>query len=353
MRDYTIAAWLVLTIACYFAGSMLAHWPLPLALPVALLLAVLSLQVLIVSTGLFLPNRNNLRLVSAVCMLLLLAAALYFARQTTWLRFVAWQSVGLLALILGARALILGFAVAAPVALVLLWPYSPLAGIGVLALSHALLLFPTLQPNVQWLGPVVTRFATDKRELWLTIDDGPADDTPALLELLDRRNAKATFFVKGVLAERWPELIREIVARGHTVANHSQTHPSGTFWCLLPSRIRAEVEQCNRVLASLTGTRPRWFRAPVGHKNASVHPALAREEMRLIGWSARGFDAVMDDPQQILERILPRVKPGAIVVLHQGRPHSLRVIEHVLASLQERGYAFVIPDDAALRNTNR
>lgn len=353
MRDYVIAAWMVLTIACYFAGSLFAQWPLPLALLVALPLAFLAVQVPTVSVGFLLPNRNNLRFVSILWMLLLLAAALYFAQSVTWLRFVAWQSLALIALILGTRTVILAFAVAAPVALVLLWPYSPLAGIGVLALSHALLLFPTLQPNVQWLGPVVTRFATDKRELWLTIDDGPADDTPALLELLDRLHAKATFFVKGVLAEQRPEMIREIVARGHTVANHSQTHPSATFWCLLPSRIRAEVEQCNRVLASLTGKRPRWFRAPVGHKNASVHPALAREEMRLIGWTARGFDAVMDDPQQILERILPRVKPGAIVVLHQGRAHSLRVIEHVIAALQERGYAFVIPDDAALRNTNR
>ncbi|HJQ40996.1 MAG TPA: polysaccharide deacetylase family protein [Thermoanaerobaculia bacterium] len=353
MRDYTIAAWLVLTVACYFAGSLFAHWPLPLALLVSLLLATLAVQALPVSLGLILPNRDNLRFNSAVCLLVLVAAAVYFAQSETWLRFVAWQSLALIALILGTRAVILAFAVAAPVALVLLWPTSPLAGIGVVALSHALLLFPTLQPNVQWLGPVVTRFATDKRELWLTIDDGPADDTPALLDLLDRRNAKATFFVKGMLAEQRPELIGEIVARGHSVANHSQTHPSGTFWCLLPSRVRAEVEQCNRVLAPLTGKKPRWFRAPVGHKNASVHPTLAREEMRLIGWTARGFDAVMDDPRQILDRILPRVKPGAIVVLHQGRAHSLRVIEHVLDALQERGYALVIPDDAALRNTNR
>jgi len=236
---------------------------------------------------------------------------------------------------------------------VLLWPRNPLAGIGVLALSHMLLLYPTLRPNAQWLGPVVTRFETERRELWLTIDDGPADDTPALLDLLDLHAARATFFVKGALAEQQPQRIRDIVARGHSVANHSHTHPSATFWCAPPSLVRTEIANCSRALEALTGARPRWFRAPVGHKNSFVHPALAREGMQLIGWTARGYDAVWSDPERVLERMLPHVKPGAILVLHQGRAHSLRVIEHVLTALRERGYAFVIPGDAALRNTKR
>ncbi|HUP61150.1 MAG TPA: polysaccharide deacetylase family protein [Thermoanaerobaculia bacterium] len=235
----------------------------------------------------------------------------------------------------------------------LLWPYSPLAGIGLVALSHALILYPTLRPNVQWLGPVVTRFATDRKEVWLTIDDGPADETSALLELLDVHGAKATFFVKGMLAEQRPDTIRAIVARGHSVANHSQTHPQATFWCALPTTIAREIDECNRVLESLTGAAPRWFRAPVGMKNPAVHPALDRRNMRLIGWTARGFDAIRDDPDEILARILPFVEPGAILVLHQGRAHSLRVIERVLAALKERGYALVIPSDDALRNTKR
>jgi peptidoglycan/xylan/chitin deacetylase (PgdA/CDA1 family) len=236
---------------------------------------------------------------------------------------------------------------------VLLWPHSALAGLGVLALSHALVLYPTLRPNVQWLGPVVTNFATQKQELWLTIDDGPAGDTPAVLDLLDRRGVKATFFVKGRLAGEHADLVRAILARGHSVGNHSQTHPSATFWCALPSWIRTEIDECNRVLETLTGSTPRWFRAPVGMKNPAVHPALARRGMRLIGWTVRGFDAVAADPAHVLARILPHVRPGAIIVLHQGREHSLRVIEHVVAALQERGYSFVIPDDAALRNTKR
>ncbi|MGN6186610.1 MAG: polysaccharide deacetylase family protein [Thermoanaerobaculia bacterium] len=230
----------------------------------------------------------------------------------------------------------------------MLWPYSPLAGIGVLALSHALVIYPTLRPNAQWLGPVITRFKTDRKEAWLTIDDGPTEDTPLVLDLFDRHDVKATFFVKGVLTEQHPDLIAEILRRGHTLANHSQTHPAGSFWCSFPGRIASEIDGCNRALQHVTGSQPRWFRAPVGMKNPAVHPALKRRGMRLIGWTARGFDAVVSDAEEVVSRIVPKLVPGAIIVLHQGRDHSLRVLERVIIGMKERGYSFVIPLDEQL-----
>ena len=233
-------------------------------------------------------------------------------------------------------------------ALILLWPHAPVAAVGILALSHALILYPTFRPNVQWLGPVVTRFVTEHRQVWLTVDDGPTADTPAVLDLFDQHGVKATFFVKGTLAEQHPALTQEILRRGHTLANHSQTHPAGSFWCSLPGRLSTEIDLCNDALTAATGTRPRWFRAPVGMKNPAVHPLLARRGMRLIGWTARGFDAVVGDPDQVLARILPKLQPGAIIVLHQGRDHSLRVLERVILALKERGYAFVLPSDEQL-----
>ncbi|MEK6374177.1 MAG: polysaccharide deacetylase family protein [Acidobacteriota bacterium] len=242
------------------------------------------------------------------------------------------------------RRVIIAFAVAAPVALIALWPHAPLAAIGILALSHALLLYPTLRPNVQWLGPVVTWFEPEGNEVWLTIDDGPTGDTAAILDILDARSAKATFFVKGVLARQRPDLIRAIVERGHGVGNHSDTHPSATFWCLTPAAIAAEIDGCTAAIPPTP-----WFRAPVGMKNPAVHPALARRGMRLIGWSARGFDGVSTDIDQIVRRILPRAFPGAIVVLHQGREASAACIARVVDELRARGYAFVIPADERLK----
>jgi len=119
--------------------------------------------------------------------------------------------------------------------------------------------------------------------------------------------------------------------------NHSMTHPAATWWCLGPRRLAREIGD------------ERWFRAPVGMKNPFVHPILARRGMRLIGWSVRGLDTVGGD---VVARVMRRVRPGAIVVLHQGRPKSLQTIESVVEALQRAGYALVIPDDARLK-TNR
>ena len=247
------------------------------------------------------------------------------------------------------RRLILTFAAIAPLLLLLLWSWSPLAGIAVVALSHALILYPTLRPNQQWLGPVVTRFETNANEVWLTIDDGPTDDTPALLDLFDHLRVKVSFFLKGSLAEEHSALVDEMTRRGHSIANHSHTHPSATFWCFLPHRIAQEIDDCNAVLDRVAPTREPWFRAPVGMKNPFVHPALTKRGLRLIGWTVRGFDAVVSDPSSIAARILPHLRPGAIIVLHQGREHSRAVLEHVIREVKARGYEFMVPSDAQLR----
>ncbi len=246
------------------------------------------------------------------------------------------------------RRLILAFACVAPLLLALLWIRGmPLTGIAVLALSHALILIPTLMPNVQWLGPVVTCFRTEGKELWLTIDDGPDGDTAALLDALDARGVKATFFLKGELSAAHPERVAAIAGRGHSIGNHSQTHPSGTFWCLGPRAVAAQIDRC----AAAIPPTP-WFRAPVGMKNPFVHPHLARRGLRLIGWRVRGFDATRDDVNAVIRRITAGVAGGAIVVMHQGRPWSVRTVSRVVDELRGRGYTFVVPDDSRLK-TNR
>jgi peptidoglycan/xylan/chitin deacetylase (PgdA/CDA1 family) len=247
------------------------------------------------------------------------------------------------------RPLILAFACVAPVILVLLWPHSWVAAIGVLALSHALVLWPTLRPNSQWLGPVITRFDSASNEVWLTIDDGPTDDTQALLDALDDRGVKATFFVKGSLASQRPHLIRLMLARGHAVANHSQTHPSGSFWCLLHSAIASQVDECSAALQTITGERPSLFRAPVGMKNPFVHPILTSRGLTLVGWSVRGFDSFGDDVERVVRRIVPRVGAGSIIVMHQGRALSVACVSRVIDELRGRGYSFVIPTAERLK----
>ncbi|MGH9418912.1 MAG: polysaccharide deacetylase family protein, partial [Thermoanaerobaculia bacterium] len=189
-------------------------------------------------------------------------------------------------------------------------------------------------------------------EVWLTIDDGPTDDTQPLLDALDARGVKATFFVKGSLAAQHPDLIRQMLERGHQVANHSQTHPAGSFWCHSPAALALQIDTCGDVLEEITGERPVLFRAPVGMKNPFVHPLLARRGLTLIGWSVRGFDSFGDDVERVARRIVPRVREGSIIVMHQGRGFSVACVSRVIDELHGRGYVFVIPSFERLK-TNR
>ncbi len=250
------------------------------------------------------------------------------------------------------RQIILGFLFLAPFVAIVVWQWSVLGALGVIALSHALVLYPTLRPNVQWLGPVMTRFETQEREVWLTVDDGPTGDTPAILQIFEAHGVKATFFVKGVLGERHPEWIRDIARRGHTIGNHSYSHPSATFWCLPGWKIADQIERCNLVLANILDAPPRLFRAPVGTKNPGVHPALKRSGMTLVGWSARAFDTKTNNSERVVNRILRDIEPGTIILLHQGRRESVHMLTRVVEEVQRRGYRFVIPSPDRLR-TNR
>src|SRR5262249_18320441 len=138
--------------------------------------------------------------------------------------------------------------------------------------------------NCAWFGPVVTEFATERREVWLTIDDGPdPEDTPRLLDLLDEAGAKATFFLIGDRAQRYRSLVGNIVRRGHGLGNHTQTHPTGSFWAAGPRRAQREIQAAQSSIGHPTSL----FRAPVGMANIFVHRAARENGLTMIGWSIR------------------------------------------------------------------
>lgn len=246
-----------------------------------------------------------------------------------------------------SRRLILGFAFMAAIFFLTVVAFHPLLALGILFLSHLLMLFPTLIANCQWWGRVVTHFETPRPEVWLTIDDGPDPvHTPRILEILQRFEAKATFFVIGERAAKFPEELAAIRAAGHEVANHTASHPSGSFWCLPPAPIAREIDG---------GISSPYFRAPAGLKNFFVHPALQRRGMELVGWSVRGLDTVSKDAAAVAARIMRQVKPGAIVLLHEGHRTASdpdfhpRCLEQTLVALTNARYRCVLPRREQLR----
>src|SRR2546421_6758193 len=258
----------------------------------------------------------------------------------------------------GPRRAILAFVFLAPFLGFFLVRVNLVVALAPIFLSHVLLLYGTLVPNCQWFGPVFRSFETTEPEIWLTIDDGPSPaHTIAMLDLLDRFEARATFFVIGRHAEQYPHLVTEILGRGHEIANHTYSHPSGTFWFAGPRRIGLEIDLCAGLLRAGPDRPPRFFRAPVGLKNLFVHPELERHRLALVGWTVRGLDTVQRDPAQVARRILRDTKPGAILVLHEGHrvarnpEFNPRCLELTLSGLAEKGYRCVIPQLEQLRTT--
>jgi peptidoglycan/xylan/chitin deacetylase (PgdA/CDA1 family) len=241
------------------------------------------------------------------------------------------------------------WAAAASQLLVLLawWQLGWRIGLPLLLATHALLLWGTLRPGSALFGPVLTRLPTRAPVAWLTIDDGPSDDTPAMLELLDAYGARATFFVVAERARARPQLLREIVRRGHTLGNHSASHPSAWFWALGPRRMAAEIERAQATIIEVAGVAPRWFRAVVGMANPFVSAPLRRLGLARVAWSARGFDAVSADPSAVVARIDRALAPGAIILMHEGAGHGRNVeaLALLLGKLRDRGYTCVLPED--------
>lgn len=225
------------------------------------------------------------------------------------------------------------------------WRWGWTIGLPAMAASHAPFWWGTLWPHSRVFGPVLNRLPIDDRRVWLTIDDGPSDETRPILDALDAHSAKATFFLVGARAAQRPELVREILQRGHQIGNHSHSHPARWFWALGPSRMRREIADTQRVLTEIAGTPPRWFRAVVGMSNPFVQAPLKAHGLARAAWSARGFDGVAADPDAVVTRIERGLKPGAIVLLHEGAAHggNVETIRHLLKRLDALGYRTLLP----------
>jgi peptidoglycan/xylan/chitin deacetylase (PgdA/CDA1 family) len=179
-------------------------------------------------------------------------------------------------------------------------------------------------PTLQVFGPALLHGPAHSGKVALTFDDGPsAPYTEQILDLLCERGVTATFFLCGKNVERHPEIARRIVAEGHTIGNHTYSHPFPYF--RRRSFIAAEIDRAQDVIERVTGHRPKIFRPPYGARWLGMHDVLRERSLPLINWSDTGYD--WRERVDVASETLKHLRPGSIVLLHDGRevrpPHQV------------------------------
>lgn len=239
-----------------------------------------------------------------------------------------------------------------PVVVWLVWRGQPQAAALLFCTVLTTMMIGTLVPRCALFGRMIKQLPEAGDQALLTIDDGPHPvHTPAILDILDRHGIKALFFLVGDRATQHPQLVRDIIARGHEIGNHTQTHPAGTFWMLRPARLWREIAGCQETLAALCpGPPPRFFRPPAGHHNLFTALIARSLGLRMMMWNARGFDGVLTDVSAITRRIALRLQPGAIVLIHEGTPVAVEVADAVTSLLAASGLTCEPPASLAFRD---
>ncbi|HZQ26935.1 MAG TPA: polysaccharide deacetylase family protein, partial [Acidimicrobiales bacterium] len=180
----------------------------------------------------------------------------------------------------------------------------------------------------------------------LSFDDGPDPRwTPQILQILNEEGIKATFCVVGYVAQRYPELVKAERDQGHVLCDHTQHH-----MLHLDTKphdvVVSEIDQCSRYLTSLLGTAPPLYRAPGGFLGPEVISVARGNGMRVLGWSIDPHDYERPPADELLNRILPKIRPGSVILLHDGggdRSQTVAVLRPLIQHLKAMGWSFATP----------
>jgi len=196
-------------------------------------------------------------------------------------------------------------------------------------------------------GPALGKIESNRKVVAWTFDDGPNPDaTPRILDTLREKGVRATFFVLGSHAERWPELVRRISHEGHQIGNHGYFHRKLQFKS--PFYVSRDIRLGIRAIRRAGAPAPRYFRAPHGFRSPWTTPIASSYGERTVGWSLGVWDSDRPGVDEIVRRTLEGVEPGSIVLLHDGdgynpdgdRMQTAAALPLIIDRLKEQGYEF-------------
>ncbi|NUR82911.1 MAG: polysaccharide deacetylase family protein [Nonomuraea sp.] len=175
--------------------------------------------------------------------------------------------------------------------------------------------------------------------LALTFDDGPSKYTPALLDTLKKQKVKATFFLMGKHAEKYPKIARREVREGHVVGNHTFDHPHLTQ--LTDLDIQVQIESTQDAIRRATGVTPRLFRPPYGDTDDRIADLAGQEGLPQILWTGTTLDWKLRDQKKITAAVLRLARRDGVILMHDVVPQTVRAMPGIVKELKKRGYHLV------------
>jgi polysaccharide deacetylase family sporulation protein PdaB len=205
-----------------------------------------------------------------------------------------------------------------------------------------------VMPDNHFYGTVFHEVKTKQKVVALTFDDGPYPPyTGQVLDVLKEYQVPATFFVLGKNVEKYPELVRRIVAEGHQLGNHTYNHID-----LLKADRQAiieEIDKTSRAIKAATGLDVQVVRPPHGFRDAVVMDIMAERRLKVVEWSVMSRDWTNPGADTIAERTVGKVKSGSVILLHDGdgvaqtapRAQTVEATRRIIRELSAQGYKFV------------
>lgn len=194
---------------------------------------------------------------------------------------------------------------------------------------------------------VICAAKTDKKEIAISFDDGPAENyTRDILQLLEQEQVKATFFCIGHRIKGNEKILQQIIDDGHTIGNHSYSHH---FWfdMFSSNKMLIDLKQMDAEVVRVTGRHPKLFRPPYGVTNPNLAKAINSGNYTPVGWSVRSLDTVIKDKGKLLERISQSINPGAVFLFHDTSETTVQVLPDFFKEVKKKGYE-IIPLDKLL-----
>ena len=176
-----------------------------------------------------------------------------------------------------------------------------------------------------------------EKKIAITFDDGPTPETPKVLNLLKKHNAKATFFCIGSQIEKYPDIFKAILEDGHTVGNHTYSH-SPKMGFFPAQKVKEELEVTNSLIEKYSGKKALFFRPPFGVTNPNIAKAVKATGHYVIGWNIRSLDTIIKSENRLLNRVKNRLAPGSIILLHDTSQKTVNVLEQLLVLLEQNKY---------------